>query len=48
MTVYSAAVKIYLAYLGVTGTMGVLLWPAVLLHLVLTALLVWDRMKGEA
>ena len=37
---YSAACALYLVYLGVTGgASGVLLWPAVLLHLVLTALL---------
>ena len=41
---YSAAVTLYLAYLGVAGGMnGVLLLPAVLLHAVLSGLLgsVW-------
>jgi len=37
---YSALVTLYLAYLGFAGGMtGVLLWPAVALHLILTALL---------
>ena len=40
MLAYGAAVTLYLAYLGFAqGVGGVLLWPAVVLHLVLTALL---------
>lgn len=40
MLTYSAVVTLYLAYLGLTaGVGGVLLWPAVILHLVVTALL---------
>jgi hypothetical protein len=40
MLIYSAAVTLYLAYIGfVGGLTGVLLWPAVVLHVVLTALL---------
>lgn len=40
MLTYSVAVTLYLAYLGVTGrSTGLLLWPAVVLHLILTALL---------
>ena len=40
MLIYSAAVALYLAYLGFAGGLsGILLWPAVILHLVLTALL---------
>jgi hypothetical protein len=40
MLTYSALVTLYLAYLGIAGGFGgVLLWPAVVLHLVLTALL---------
>lgn len=40
MLVYSAAVTLYLAYLGlVDGLTGVLLWPAVALHAVLSILL---------
>ena len=40
MLIYSAAVTLYLAYLGFAGGLtGVLLWPAVVLHAILTALL---------
>ncbi len=40
MLVYSAAVAFYLAYLGFAGGLaGILLWPAVILHVVLTALI---------
>jgi len=40
MLIYSAAVTLYLAYVGFAGGMnGILLWPAVALHLILTALL---------
>ena len=41
MLAYSLLVTLYLAYLGFAdGLAGVLLWPAVALHLVLTALLI--------
>jgi hypothetical protein len=43
MAIYGGLVALYLAYLGVVGLGGVLLWPAVVLHLVLTALLLWRR-----
>jgi hypothetical protein len=37
---YSAAVTLYLAYVGFAGGLtGILLWPAVVLHVILTALL---------
>ena len=40
MLTYSALVTLYLAYLGFAeGMTGDLLWPAVILHLILTALL---------
>ncbi len=40
MLTYSAAVTLYLAYLGFAGgATGILLWPAVILHVILTALL---------
>ena len=40
MLTYSAAVTLYLAYVGFAGGLsGILLWPAVVLHLILTALL---------
>ena len=40
MLIYGAAVAVYLAYLGLSGAAsGVLLWPAVVAHLILSALL---------
>ena len=40
MLTYCAVVTLYLAYLGFAGVLtGVLLWPAVALHVVLTILL---------
>lgn len=43
MLTYSALVTLYLAYLGYAeGMSGVLLWPAVILHVILTALLTRD------
>ena len=40
MLTYSAAVTLYLSYLGIRGEwVGPLLWPAVVLHAVLTLLL---------
>jgi len=40
MLTYSAAVTLYLAFVGfASGSSGILLWPAVVLHGVLTALL---------
>ena len=40
MLTYSAAVTLYLAYVGLAGGLtGILLWPAVILHVILTALL---------
>jgi hypothetical protein len=40
MLTYSALITLYLAYLGFAdGLTGVLLWPLVALHLILTALL---------
>jgi hypothetical protein len=37
MLIYSAAVGLYLAYVGFAGLTGILLWPAVVLHVILTA-----------
>src|SRR6188768_937951 len=40
MLTYSAAVTLYLAYRGFAGGFsGILLWPVVVLHVILTALL---------
>jgi hypothetical protein len=48
MLTYSVAVALYLAYLGITGgSTGILLWPAVGLHVILTALLTWASTKGK-
>ena len=42
MLTYSALVALYLAYLGfAVGLTGILLWPAVIVHAILTALLTW-------
>jgi hypothetical protein len=41
MLTYSGAVTLYLAYLGFAGGLsGILLWPAVVLHVILTGLLI--------
>jgi hypothetical protein len=41
MSTYSASAMLYLAYVGLAGgPSGMLLWPAVALHAILTALLV--------
>jgi hypothetical protein len=48
MLTYSALVTLYLAYLGFAGGLtGVLLWPAVVVHLILTALLARDLMRMQ-
>jgi hypothetical protein len=40
MLTYSAAVTLYLAYVGFAGrSAGVLLWPVIVLHVIMTALL---------
>ena len=40
MLTYSAGITLYLAYVGLAGGLtGILLWPVVVLHLILTALL---------
>lgn len=42
MLTYSAGVTLYLGYLGFAGGFsGILLWPAVAAHAILTALLAW-------
>lgn len=47
MTTYSALVGLYLGYLGVAGgPIGVLLWPAIVAHAILTALLVRALVAG--
>ena len=47
MLTYSAAVTLYLAYVGLAGgSTGILLWPAVVLHVILTALLIRAAKNG--
>jgi len=46
MLTYGAAVTLYLAYVGFAGgSTGILLWPAVVLHTILTGLLTRARAK---
>ena len=50
MLIYSSAVTLYLTYLGSAGgSTGVLLWPAVAVHLALTFLLVrsWHDLEAR-
>jgi hypothetical protein len=48
MLVYNFLATIYLSYLGIVGTLvGVLLWPAVALHVLLTVLLVAERVSAR-
>jgi hypothetical protein len=49
MLIYSAALTLYLGYLGGSGaSSGLLLWPAVMLHVVLTALLIRVYLSDKA
>ena len=48
MLTYNAVVTLYLAYVGIVdGLIGILLWPAVLLHLVMTALLIRSSTRRQ-
>ena len=48
MLIYSAAVTLYLAYVGFAGGLtGILLWPAVAVHAVLTFLLGRGWLKDQ-
>ena len=47
MLIYSAAVTLYLAYLGLGGLSGLLLWPAVVLHAILSVILVRVVVVGD-
>ena len=47
MLIYTTVVAVYLAYLGIAGSAtGILLWPAVVVHAVLAALLTWTLTRG--
>jgi hypothetical protein len=49
MLIYSAAVALYLAYIGLAGgSAGILLWPAVLLHVILSALIALGWASGRS
>lgn len=45
MLTYSTLAALYLAYLGISGVVGILLWPAVAVHALLSVLLLraWRR-----
>jgi len=48
MLTYSAAVTLYLAYVGFVGVFtGILLWPAVVVHVILTVLLTRAFLSGK-
>jgi hypothetical protein len=48
MLTYGALATLYLAYLGVIGEwVGLLLWPAVVLHGILTVLLAWASFQSR-
>jgi len=48
MLIYSAAVTLYLTYIGFAGSLtGILLWPAVVVHAILTFLLGRARLKDQ-
>ena len=48
MLIYSAGATLYLVYVGFEGgSTGIFLWPAVVLHLVLTAVLAWASVRND-
>jgi hypothetical protein len=48
MLIYGAGVAFYLAYLAlVEGMAGILLWPAVLLHLLLSLAIAWTLARKK-
>jgi len=45
---YSAAVTLYLGYIGIVGpSSGILLWPAVVVHVILTVLLTREAFSNR-
>jgi hypothetical protein len=47
MLVYSVPVALYLAYIGIAGaSAGVLLWPAVIVHVFLSGL-IWAAARND-
>ena len=49
MLTYSTLAALYLAYVGITGVVGILLWPAVAVHAVLSFFLIraWRREQSS-
>jgi len=48
MLTYNATVMLYLALVGIAGSFsGILLWPAVVVHAILTALLARDQREAS-
>jgi hypothetical protein len=48
MLIYVAAVAVYLAYLGFVADLdGILLWPAVIVHAILSVLLAWGALSDR-
>lgn len=48
MLTYSVSVALFLAFIGLAGgARGVLLWPAVFLHVAITALLAREALSGR-
>ena len=46
MLIYNAAIALYLGWLGMFAHLGgLLLWPAVVLHAIVAALLLWTGCK---
>jgi hypothetical protein len=46
MLTYSALITVYLAYLGFAGGLtGVLLWPVIVVHVIMTAFLIREFMR---
>jgi hypothetical protein len=52
MLTYGLLAALFLIYVGVNGVAGILLWPAVAVHIGLSVLLVWawriERQASEA
>ncbi len=48
MLTYSALTTLYFGYLGVSGVVGILLWPAVVAHAGLSVLLVRAWLKKQS
>ena len=48
MLVYSAVAALYLAFVGFAGGLtGILLWPAVVLHVLFTVILAWSFARSS-